>query len=156
MKRIAIYDMDGTIVDSLHRYRTVKGADGVERIDLQYWRDNEHRAFDDSFLPMVEQYHADKACPDTYVVIATARVMGDADWRFVREKLGEPDYFISRKNGDSRSGALLKVLGLRRLLSLKQFKGLPGIFYEDNVAYLKAVCDAFGFKGVYCPSQQGH
>ena len=58
MKRIAIYDMDGTIVCSMHRYRTIVD-NGIERIDLDYWRANEYRALDDSLLPLAEQYKND-------------------------------------------------------------------------------------------------
>lgn len=158
MKRIAIYDMDGTIVDSSHRYRTIT-ENGITKIDLQFWRDNERLAFNDSLLPLAHShYAADLADPDCFVIIATARVMDAVSWQFVEEKLGKPDYIISRKAGDTRSGALLKVLGLKKLFSLKQFHGKvkTAVFYEDNTSYLKAVCDHFGIRGVYVPSVQGH
>lgn len=152
MKRIAIYDMDGTVVCSLHRYRTIDG-----KIDLAFWREHEYMALDDSLLPLAVQYQADLKDPDCYVVIATARVLHDPDRQFIRETLGQPDKVISRKDGDSRSGALLKVLGLKQLFALKQFHGITDIvFYEDNTSYLKAVCDYFNIRGVYIPSQQGH
>lgn len=153
MKRVAIYDMDGTIVCSLHRYQTVG-----DKIDLQYWRDNEFRAMDDGLLPLAEQYKADLANPDVFVIIATARVLHNPDRNFIASVLGQPDYIISRKNGDSRSGGLLKILGLKKLFSLKQFKKIKdtAVFYEDNTSYLKAVCDYFNIKGVYVPSKQGH
>ena len=157
MKRVRIYDMDGTIVCSLHRYRTTFDSAGIERIDLGYWRENEYRALNDSLLPLAEQYRADLKDPDCFVIIATARVLRGPDWQFIRETLGMPDHVISRSDGDARSGALLKVLGLKKLFSLKQFQGVSDvIFYEDNVNYLKSVCDHFGFTGVYVPSQQGH
>lgn len=155
--KIAIYDMDGTTVDSTHRYRTidcpVKGA----RIDLEYWRANEHRAYDDSLLPLAAQYQADLRDESVFVVIATARILNGPDFAFICDKLGIPDHIISRKHGDTRSGGLLKVMGLRRLLNLKQFSTIEDIvFYEDNVDYLKIVCDTFGIRGVYIPSKQGH
>ena len=156
IERVEIYDMDGTIVDSTHRYRTVMGADGVERIDLQFWRDNEYRAYDDSLLPLAEQYRRDLADPHCYVIIATARVLGDADMAFIRNKLGMPNHIISRKADDNRSGGTLKVNGLRKFFNLKNFRDAAVTFYEDNAAYLKTVCDAFGIKGVYIPSRQGH
>lgn len=154
MKRISIYDMDGTIVCSLHRYRTVN-----DKIDLQYWRDNEYRAGNDSLLPLAEQYKADLADNDCFVIIATARILNDPDRLFINSVLGKPDYIISRKAGDTRSGALLKVLGLNKLFSLKQFSKIGSdmiVFYEDNISYLKAVCDKFNCRGVYIPSKQGH
>lgn len=157
IKKIRIFDMDGTIVCSLHRYRTVKGADNIERIDLQYWRDNEHRAMDDSLLPMAEEYKRALQCNETFTIIATARVINTPDNEFIDKILGKPDHLISRAANDTRSGALLKVLGLRKLFSLKQFSAVSDIiFYEDNISYLKTVCDEFGFTGVYVPSRQGH
>jgi len=154
IKRIAIYDMDGTIVCSLHRYRTIDN-----KIDLAYWRDNEYRAMNDSLLPLADQYKKDLVDNDCYVIIATARILHEPDMLFINTVLGKPDHIISRKENDSRSGALLKVLGLNKLFSLKQFSKIKSdmiIFYEDNVSYLKAVCDRFNCTGVYIPSKQGH
>lgn len=152
MKRIAIYDMDGTVVCSLHRYRTIDN-----KIDLAFWRENEPLAMKDSLLPLSEQYKKDLADNDCYVIIATARVLHNPDMIFIDTILGMPDYIISRKDGDNRSGGLLKVLGLKKLFSLRQFHKITDIvFYEDNVSYLKAVCDYFNIRGVYIPSHQGH
>lgn len=155
ISRVAIYDMDGTIVDSLHRYRTIVTESG-ERIDLDYWRENEYRAMQDGLLPLAEQYRRDLTDPSCYVIIATARVMHEPDWQFVRENLGEPDYFISRREGDTQSGKTLKINGLAKFFNLVNFKDADFVFYEDNVEYLKAVCDRFNIRGVYIPSKQGH
>lgn len=155
IKRFAIYDMDGTIVDSSHRYRTQITPTG-EKIDLQFWRDHEHLAMNDGLLPLVNQYRADLADPECYVVIATARVMHEPDWCFVREILGEPDYLISRKDGDTQSGKTLKIGGLAKFFNLVNFRCADVVFYEDNIEYLKAVCDRFQIRGVYIPSVQGH
>lgn len=153
--RVSIYDMDGTIVDSSHRYRTIVDENG-ERIDLAYWRENEYLAMQDSLLPMAEQYQSDLNDPNCYVIIATARVMHDADWEFVNTKLGMPDYFISRPDGSDISGKTLKINGLAKFFNLVNFKDADFTFYEDNIQYLKAVCDRFGIRGVYIPSVQGH
>ena len=153
--RVAIYDMDGTIVDSSARYRTIIDDNG-ERIDLDYWVDNQHNAMNDTLLPMAEQYQADLKDNNCYVIIATARVMNNPDWEFVQTILGEPDYFISRKAGDCQSGKTLKINGLARFFNLVNFKEAEFVFYEDNVSYLKAVCDKFNIRGVYIPSKQGH
>ena len=147
IKTIAIYDMDGTIVDSTHRYRTIDG-----KIDLQYWRDNQHKAMGDSLLPLSEQYKKDIADTNCYVIIATARVMNEPDYLFVDTILGKPDYIISRKEGDSISGGLLKINGLTKFFNLRNFKNAVAVFYEDNATYLKTVCDKFNIKGVYIPS----
>lgn len=153
--KVSIYDMDGTIVDSTHRYRTIT-VNGIEKIDLEYWRANEYRAMDDGLLPLAEQYRAELRCENTYVIIATARVMGAADYQFVNEILGKPDYLISRRAGETISGGQLKINGLQKFFNLKQFRKADAVFYEDNTAYLKAVCDHFQIRGVYIPSKQGH
>lgn len=155
IKRVSIYDMDGTIVDSSHRYRTVIDENG-ERIDLAYWRENQHLAINDGLLPLAEQYQADLRDPECYVVIATAREMHEPDYVFLNDILGMPDHLISRPHGSSISGKTLKINGLAKFANLLNFKNAEWVFYEDNAEYLKAVCDRFGIRGVYIPSKQGH
>jgi len=152
IKRVRVYDMDGTIVCSLHRYRTIDGI----RIDLEYWRDNQYKAMDDSLLPLAEQYKMDLLDENCYVIIATARVMQSADYEFVDKILGKPDYLVSRRESDIRSGGQLKIKGLQKFFNLKNFRDAEITFYEDNIQYLKAVCDRFNIRGVYVPSKQGH
>ena len=153
--KVSIYDMDGTIVDSLHRYRTIVSETG-ERIDLNYWRENEYRAFDDTLLPLAYQYKEDLKNENCFVVIATARVLHSPDYSFISEKLGNPDYIVSRNEGSNISGSILKINGLQKLFSTTKFETEDITFYEDNITYLKAVCDRFNIKGVYVPSKQGH
>lgn len=153
--KVSIYDMDGTIVDSTHRYRTIIDTNG-ERIDLDYWRENEYRAMGDSLLPLAEQYKNDIRDENCYVIIATARVLHTPDNEFIASVLGEPDYIISRNDGSNISGGLLKINGLAKFFNLNNFKDAEFTFYEDNVNYLKAVCDRFNIRGVYIPSKQGH
>ena len=155
INRVSIYDMDGTIVCSLHRYRTIIDENG-EKIDLGYWRENEYKALGDSLLPLSAQYKADLSDENCYVIIATARVLRTNDYTFIRDILGEPDYIISRIDGDSISGGKLKINGLAKFFNLNNFKDAEFTFYEDNAQYLKAVCDRFNIRGVYIPSKQGH
>lgn len=156
INRVAIYDMDGTIVCSLHRYRTIIDDNG-ERIDLQYWRDNEYRAGDDSLLPLAEQYKRDLADRNCFTIIATARILRGPDLAFIAEKLGNPDYIISRPEDETISGGTLKIQGLRKVWDmLPDIAKQNAVFYEDNIQYLKSVCDYFKIRGVYMPSKQGH
>ena len=46
--------------------------------------------------------------------------------------------------------------GLAKFFNLVTFKNADFVFYEDNISYLKAVCDRFNIRGVYIPSVQGH
>lgn len=153
--KVNIYDMDGTIVDSSHRYRTQITPQG-ERIDLEYWRENEYRAYDDKLLPLAKQYQRDLCDPHIYVIIATARIIHEPDWKFIRDVLGMPDYIISRPHDSTVSGAYLKIAGLAKFFNLVNFRDAEYTFYEDNVDYLKKVCDRFNIRGVYIPSVQGH
>lgn len=155
IKRVYIFDCDGVLADSIARYRTIIDDKG-ERIDLDHWRANEHRAMEDKLGPLAEFYQSCLQDPATYTIIATARVMNDPDWQWVREVLGEPDYFISRKAGDEQSGKTLKINGLARFFNLVNFRNAEFCFWEDNISYLKAVCDRFNIRGVYVPSKQGH
>lgn len=160
IKRVAIYDLDGTVIDSRHRYRTIN-ENGHTRIDLDYWRENEHKAMEDTFLPLYEQYKTDLVDETCFVIVATARVINKPDAQFIRERLGCPDYVICRKHGDNQSGKTLKINGLKRFLNLKPFQGATFTFYEDNKDYLSAVVDyiyqkGFNIRGVYIPSLQGY
>lgn len=154
--KVKVFDMDGTIVDSSGRYRTITDSNGKVRIDLEYWLQNEYRAMEDGLLPLVSHYRECLRDENTFVIIATARVMYEPDYQFVREILGEPNVLISRKPGDTISGSKLKINGLQRYWNLKQFRRAAWTFYEDNASYLKAVCDHFDIRGVYIPSKQGH
>ena len=70
-QRIHVYDLDGVLVDTSHRYRNLASGS----IDLAYWLENrtEKNISRDKVLPLAKQYHADCLNPETYVVICTAR-----------------------------------------------------------------------------------
>ena len=158
IKLIHIYDLDGTVISSSHRYRTISGEN---RIDLAHWREHDKPEFieKDSLLPHAAQYMADLANPEIYVIVATARacVTGDANYKFLAERLGMPNKFIHRRGvDDNRKGAALKIAGIKPLLNLKQFRGAAIHFWEDNKDYLREVCEAIGAIPHYVPSTQGY
>lgn len=157
IKKIAIFDMDGVLVDSSWRYKVLPCG---SKIDLDHWRKHEKAAFFDPLLPMSQEYKEMLNNPDYYVIIATARLCHSADLAFIDMKLGRPDMLICRSGEkDTRGGAQLKIEGLKRLFNLKQFKQIDKsniVMFEDNAKYLKAICDYFHIRGVYIPSQQGH
>ena len=155
IKKIHIFDFDGTLVDSTHRYRTMPCG---TKIDLQHWIDNEHLTMGDSLLPLVDQFRALVASPTDYVIIATARIWCDLSEKFAIENDVQAQIIFARRDReDTRGGAELKIQGVRRLLNLKQFANVKEIHvYEDNVSYLKTICDHFDAEGHYYPSEQGH
>jgi len=154
---LKIFDLDGCIIDSLHRYRTI-AENGIEKIDLNYWRENEKFACRDSFLPaFYSEYLPSIDNPECLVIVATARVLNNPDKMFLSYHMPKPDFIISRPNGSSVSGGKLKVSGIRKLMNLKQFANVNKItVYEDNISYLKYICDNLECNGVYIPSKQGH
>lgn len=154
MKRIHIFDIDGTLLDSSHRFRTLKNG----RINLPYWLENStfENMMKDKLLPFASVYKRVLKNPNTYAILATARQMTKADFDSIEKLLGLPNHFIYRKIGDTQSGTTLKVKGLKKLLNLKQFSGKMSVFYEDNIDYLHGVVNEFtGMLPIYVPSKQG-
>lgn len=154
IKKIHVYDMDGTLVCSMHRFRTLQNG----KIDLPYWIENctPEKIAKDDLLPLADQYKADLLDPSIYVVIATARVLDAPDMSFIRNRLGMPDHIISRNGrNDCRKGAHMKTVGIKRLLNLRQFRTAIVHFWEDNPDYLHGVCAATGAIPHYVTSKQG-
>jgi len=157
IKELHIYDIDGVLVDSSHRYRYIIGADGWRAIDLPYWIANRKHAKRDRLLPLAKQYQAQNSDPSIFTVLATARVMTPAEWRHVETVLTMPDHFISRTEGNTESGAALKTKGLNILFeAIPDLLTVPGYFYEDNITYLNNVCETFNFSPLYLTSKQGY
>ncbi len=138
-KAIHVYDLDGVLVDSSHRYRNLPNGS----IDLDYWLNNRHRMDSDKLLPHANKYSKDCADKKIYVIICTARVYTPADVAFIHSRLGFPNKLIMRLPGDWSSDAKLKRRELSRLLNLKQFKHLPRFFWEDSPVTVKALRDLF-------------
>lgn len=156
IREIHIFDMDGTIVSSLHRYKT---DDTGKRIDLQYWRENDipEKIAKDSLLPHAAQYSKSLHDPEVYVIIATARVatVNDANYEYVCRHLGLPDLFIHRNGeNDNRGGAELKIAGIKKLLNLKQFRDAAITIWEDNIDYLMEMTKALNADGKLIYSAQ--
>lgn len=156
VKEIHIYDMDGTLVDSSHRYRLLPG---VNKIDLAHWIENcvPEKIAQDSLLPLAVQYQEQLKNPEVYTVIATARVIEQADMEYIKNVLGMPNKIVSRAGrNDMRKGADMKIAGVRYLKNLKQFKNAAKHFYEDNKDYLYPVANFLNAEAHYIPSNQGY
>ena len=160
IKFIDVFDCDGVLLSSLHRYRTDKTG---QKIDLKYWIDNctPEKIWLDSPLPMAEHYKKCLADSEHYVIIATARVCQQADFDCIYSKLGKPNKFICRQKGDSQGGVSLKMAGLRKLINLKQFQNAAWSVFEDNKAYLNGICAELATRNIqanpiFIQSEQGH
>jgi hypothetical protein len=141
IKKIHVYDLDGVLVDTSHRYRNK--PDGT--IDLDYWcemrtRENIQK---DKILGRAEKYLADCLNPRIYTVICTSRMYHVDDIEFIVGRLGAPDKLLMRPEGNKEGDAILKVRALSRLFNLRQFKELPKFFWEDNIKNIEATRHLF-------------
>ena len=140
-KRIHVYDLDGVLVDTAHRYRNK--PDGS--IDLAYWLANRTREkmAQDKMLPLAKQFRADCFNPHTYTVICTARQSHPLDLAFIAGHLGIPDNVIMRPVGNNEADCTLKRKQLNQLFALRQFNHLPKKFWEDNLKNINSCRDLF-------------
>lgn len=159
IKEIHIFDFDGTLVDSSHRYRTVKDANGKERIDLDFWIANEDKAdLDKPILHNAEIFRSVRDDATKYALIATARIWCDGADKVCRENDLIPNGLIARRDrNDTRGGAQIKINHVKKLLNLKQFQNVERIhIHEDNLTYLKTIQREFDAISHFYPSNQGH
>lgn len=157
IKFIDIFDIDGVLLDSSHRYLTIETKKGL-KIDLNHWRENEHLCLNDSVLPMAEQYKKLLEYKTHFVIIATSRILKPLDYDFIEKNIGLPDAIVSRLH-NKQKGHDLKINGILRIIqdcNLSHIDYRNITVFEDNIQYLKGICDFFQCNGVYVPSKQGH
>jgi len=131
MKRIVVFDLDETIIDSAHR--TPNKADGT--LDLQKYFELKTREsiFRDSLLPLADTFKA--LCRrDNYIVICTARAMNQDDFDFLEMHNLHAHLVLCRPLDGSENhirDADLKARKIQRLRNLKQFQGKPVVMFDD-------------------------
>lgn len=158
IKAIHIFDFDGTVVDSTHRYKTKINESGKEVIDLDFWIENEDKTLDDKPLPLMAFVKALKEDKTSFPLIATARIWCDQSKEYAKiHGLDGITVFARKDRTDKRGGAALKIQGVKKLLNLKQFRGVTEIhIHEDNESYMKAIVKELNAIPHFYPSNQGH
>ena len=153
IKRVEIFDRDGTLTCSLHR--TIIDETGL--LDLGHWLENytSENVAKDVLLPTADYYKKCLNNPEVYTVIITVAMLPQFDIDNIEKTLGLPDKLIFPTKNVGNMGAEWKVKSLAFLNTLKQFANLPKFFHEDNLKYMSAVCDAYGYTGHYYPSGYG-
>lgn len=153
IKRVEIFDRDGTLTCSMHR--TIVDENGL--LDLGHWLASytPENVAKDKLLPTADYYKECLDDPEVYVVIITVAQLPQFDVDNIAETLGMPDKLIFPKKNVGNRGAEWKAKSLAFLNTLKQFRDLPKDFHEDNMKYLATVCDSLGFNGHYYPSGYG-
>ena len=136
IKNITIFDLDGTVIDSSHRQATL--PDGT--LNLEHWFENAtpEKIFKDKILPLAQQIRRRSKAGD-YTMICTARTLSDADLEFFHQEGLLVDKIISRKQGDNTPDGELKAKQLRSFFSLKQFKDLNKVMFDDAPSVRKSL-----------------
>lgn len=159
--RLVIFDIDGVLLDSTHRYRTIQTPNG-ERLDLNHWRKNEKHCKKDKPLELAEKYKKLLNQKNAFVIIATSRIIKSKDYRAIKVKLGLPHAIVSRNN-NAQKGGQLKLNGILSVMDKANLYNIKKIdIFEDNIDYLKTIAD--GLKNAlniqpnahYVVSDQGH
>ena len=149
--KLAIFDFDGVLVDSSHRYK-LDAKTG--RIDLEHWRKNStpEQIRKDKFLPLVLHYQALLRNPAYIVAIGTARVVCKTTMETIA-KIGKPDILNGRDTPENpRSGALYKMDILNLVPDAETVE-----FYDDNPEYLETMKQARpDVKTFWIKSEQGY
>jgi len=137
MNTYKIWDLDGTVIDSSHRYSTLENGD----IDLPKWiADNTRENIEqDKLLPLARLMRSNYRQGDT-VIICTARVLGVYDHCFLADHGIKAQFILSRAIGDNRGDAEMKR---QKLLALFADLKIPfsrwtksAWLYDDNQGVL--------------------
>jgi hypothetical protein len=130
MKRVVIFDLDETVVDSAHR--TPNNPDGTLNLPLYMTLKTRENTLRDGLLPLAKFWKS-LDLSETYVIVCTARTWADFDQEFLDLHGLRAHKIIARftpaqcKMRDPD----LKRRGLSKLFALKQFKNLPKFMFDD-------------------------
>ena len=137
MRKLIIFDLDQTVIDSGHRYAVLSNGD----IDLPYWRQHSTPKLiaRDKLLPMAKFMRAQFAITGNMVAICTARIMSIWDWKFLRDNDLPFHFAMHRLDNINTKDAILKKQQILKLaadlkLSPSQFSKIE--IYDDNPTVL--------------------
>lgn len=80
-KKIAIFDLDGTVIDSSHR--TPNHPDGTLNLDGYFELKTRENVFKDTLLPLADKMKEMYDSGEYHIVICTAREMNEDDYDFL-------------------------------------------------------------------------
>lgn len=145
-KRIVVWDLDETIVDSAHR--TPNHDDGTLNLSKYFELKTRENIMRDTFHPLVRVFNSLNR-EENYVVICTARTVNQDDLDFLAAN--NLHYHSIRYRPSTGKMAMakdshLKTMHLRRLMALRQFRGLPVVMFDDA----KPVIAAMRKIGIVC------
>ena len=135
---IKIFDLDGTVIDSTHRqtYR----EDGT--LSISNWRENNTPDLiaQDKLLPLAKQMRTAYNRGD-YVIICTAREIGQGDYDFLKANNLPYNAIVYRTN--DLPDAAMKLYGLHKLCRQLQVSWArfckASIMYDDNLSVIEGL-----------------
>jgi len=131
MKRIVVFDLDETIIDSAHR--TPNKPDGTLDLEKYFAMKNRESIFRDTLLPLAETFKRLNRS-ENYIVICTARAMNQDDYDFLAHHGLDAHKILCRPLDGSENhikDAKLKRRKIQRLRNLRQFAHLPVVMFDD-------------------------
>lgn len=145
MKRVVIFDLDETVVDSSHR--TPNHPDGTLNLPLYLTLKTRENTLRDGLLPLAAFWKS-LNLSETYVVVCTARTWADFDQEFLDTHGLRAHKIIARFTPAqcAMRDPELKSRGLRKLFALRQFRDLPKYMFDDA----KPVISAMREMGIVC------
>jgi FMN phosphatase YigB (HAD superfamily) len=136
-KRIVIFDLDETIIDSSHR--TPNRPDGTLDLEKYFAMKNRESIFQDSLLPLASFFKTiDRS--ENYVVICTARAMNCDDFDFLAHHGLDAHMIMCRPADGSENhikDPVLKARKIQRLRNLRQFRGKPVTMWDDSAPVIR-------------------
>lgn len=137
MKRVVIFDLDETIIDSKHR--TPNRPDGTLDLDRYFELKNRDSIMRDTLLPLAAFFKAlDRS--ENYVVICTARAMNQDDYDFLTLHGLHAHKILCRPLDGSENhirDGQLKRRKIQRLRNLRQFRGKPFTMFDDATPVIR-------------------
>ena len=134
MKKLFIFDLDGTVINSEHR--TPRLPDGSVDVHGFLAMKNRKMVFRDTLLPLARTMRQAHADPDVTVAVCTSRTMHEMDLHYLRfHKLGH-DIMLHRIKGDfDTPDADLKTGLIQPLLD----KFRAAVMFDDNLSVIDAI-----------------
>ena len=136
---IAVFDLDGTVIDSSHR--ALINEQGA--INLDNWRTHtREQILGDSELPLISFMRDCIADKNTRVWICTSRNLSRADRDLLRSLgIGGADLILSRDRNDNREDVSYKLAKIKKRINLPSVKQREKIFFDDRADIRKAMSE---------------
>ena len=139
---IAVFDLDGTVLDSSHR-ALINEQGGI---NIEEWRTHtREQILKDSELPLAQFMRECISNPSVRVWICTSRNLSGADYELL-ERLGlrGADLILSRDKNDNREDVSYKLAKIRKRLNLPSIRRREKIFFDDR-ADIRQAMKGLGF-----------